>query len=338
MTAALLGFAFAGLLGEGEPQRALRRAMWLTVAGSITAALSPHFLVLLAARTIEGVGVGLLVAGALAEVPRRLPPLEAARVNGALIAGTAMGGLGGRAAGYSGLFLSWRGAFLVGAAATLALVGMTLSWLGGDAGSTRTEAAGAGQGPLPLSLVAAGLFILFVNVGLFDLLPYRLTGPVFRLRPEQADLVYLVYLLGAGFSFLTGLAVGRWGARFVIVAVAAGGVGALLLLLTDQLAFVVAGAAGSICATTSLHSAHSGWVARYGRTAVGRYLTVYYVGGAAAAPLTAYTFQRWGWAGVILPLAGAWSLVGLLALARKQPDRPERQQPDRRVVPPGATG
>jgi YNFM family putative membrane transporter len=338
MTAALLGFALAGLLGEGDPQRALRRAMWLTVVGSVSAALSPHFLVLLAARTLEGIGVGLLVAGALAEVPRRLPPLEATRVNAALIAGTAMGGLGGRAAGYSGLFLSWRGAFLVGAVTTLGLVGMTLNWLGRDTGTARSASAATGQGRPPLSLVAAGLFILFVNVGLFDLLPYRLTGPAFRLPPEQADLVYLVYLLGVGFTFLAGLAIGRWGARAVIMAVAAGGVGALLLLLSNQLVFAVVGAAGSICATTGLHAAHSGWLARYGRQAVGWYLTVYYIGGAAAAPLTAYAFQRWGWPGVILCLAGAWSLVGLLALARKQPDRPERQEPDRGVVPPGATG
>ena len=338
MTAALLGFALAGLLPEGDPARTLRRAMWLTVAGSVAAALSPHFAVLLAARTAEGVGVGMLVAGALVEVPRRLPVGEAARVNGAFIAGTAMGGLGGRAAGYTGLFLGWRGAFLVGAAATLLLVGLTLRWLRSTGGGEGRGAGAGGPGRVPVSLLVAGLFILFVNVGLFDLLPYRLTGPAFHLSPRLADLVYLVYVLGSASGYVTGLAVARWGARLVIVAVAAWGVTALLVLLTDQLAVAIVGAAGTITATTGLHSAHSGWVARYGRAAVGRYLTIYYIGGAVAAPLTAYTFQRWGWPGVIAPLAAAWALVGLLALARQQPDRPQRQQPERGALPPGVTG
>jgi MFS transporter, YNFM family, putative membrane transport protein len=338
MTAALLGFAVAGLLHEGDPQRTLRRAMWLTILGSVAAAFSPHFLVLLGARALEGVGVGMLVAGALVEVQRRLPSAQAARVNGAFIAGTAMGGLGGRAAGYTGLFLGWRGAFLVGAAATLLLVGVTLRWLGRDAGGPASRPGGAGPGRVPVSLLVAGLFILFVNVGLFDLLPYRLTGPAFHLSPRLADLVYLVYVLGSASGFVTGLAVARWGARVVIVAVAAWGVAALLVLLSDVLPIAIVGAAGAITATTGLHSAHSGWAARYGRAAVGRYLTIYYVGGAAAAPLTAFTFQRWGWPGVILPLAAAWALVGLLALARKQPDRPQREQPQAGLPPPGGAG
>lgn len=338
MTAALLGFALAGLLGEGDPQRTLRRAMWLTVAGSLAAAASPHLLLLVAARALEGVGVGMLIAGGLAEVPRRLPAGEAARVNGALIAGSALGGLGGRAAGYTGLFLGWRGAFLVGAAATLALVGLTLRWLGEGAEQRRPGYGSPAAGRVPASLFAAGLFILFVNVGLFDLLPYRLTGPGFRLPARVADLVYLVYILGSASGLLAGALVARWGARIVIVGVAAAGVGSLLVMLTDQLALAVVGAAGTIAATTGLHAAHSGWAARFGRMAVGRYLTAYYVGGAAAAPLTAYTYQRWGWPGVVLPLAGAWTLVGLLAIARQQPDRPQGAEPDRGLVPPGATG
>lgn len=338
MTAALLGFAVAGLLREGDPARTLRLAMWVTVGGSLLAALSPAFAVLLVARAAQGAGVGMLVAGALAEVPRRLPHAEATRVNGALIAGTALGGLGGRAAGYTGLFLTWRGAFLVGGAATLLLVATALRWLGGSGGGAASDSTPPPAGRVPLSLLAAGLFILFVNVGLFDLLPYRLTAPPFRLPARVADLVYLVYLVGSGFSFLTGMAVARWGARPVIVATALGGVASLLVLLPGSLAAFVVGAAGTICATTGLHSAHSGWAATYGRAAVGRYLTAYYIGGAAAAPLTAATFQRWGWAGAVLPLAAAWALVALLAVARQEPDRAQRQEADRGLPPAGVAG
>src|SRR5918911_951339 len=126
MTAALLGFAGAGLLREGEPGRTLRLAMWLTVVGSVGAALSPSISLLLPARAAQGVGVGLLVAGGLADVPRRVPRAVAGRFTGALISGTALGGLGGRVIGYTGNFLTWRGAFLLGAAGVLLLVLLSL--------------------------------------------------------------------------------------------------------------------------------------------------------------------------------------------------------------------
>ena len=70
MTAGLLGFALSGLLPGGDPGRTLRRAMWLIVVSSAVAALSPHFAVLLLARAGQGIGVGLLVAGGLADIAR----------------------------------------------------------------------------------------------------------------------------------------------------------------------------------------------------------------------------------------------------------------------------
>ncbi len=339
MTAALLGFALAGLLREGDPQRTLRVAMWLTAGASLVAALSPHFAVLLVGRAGQGVGVGMLIAGALAEVPRRLPPVAAARVNGALIAGTALGGLGGRVAGYSGLFLTWRGAFLAGGAALLLLVGLSLRSLARLAGGRRAPRDAATRaGSAPFSLLAAGLFILFVNVAFFDLLPYRLSSPPFRLPESLGDLVYLVYLTGSVFGYLTGHAIARFGPRAVIIAIAFGGSASLLATLGDRLWLIVAGAAGCICATVGLHAAHSGWAAAYGRATVGRYLTIYYVGGAAGAPLCAYTYQLWGWPGVILPLVAAWLAVALLAVTRQQPDRAQGQEPDLDVAPSGPPG
>ena len=149
MTAALLGFAVAGLLREGDPHRTLRRALWLTALAGAVAALSPNLWVLLAARAGQGVGIGLLVAGGLADVPRRLPPGAAGRVTGAMISGTALGGLLGRAAGYAGLFLTWRGAFALGAAGVLAVVAASLSRLARDAPPASTAAPAGRPGRTP---------------------------------------------------------------------------------------------------------------------------------------------------------------------------------------------
>ena len=56
MTAALLGFAAAGLLPERDPPRTLRLATWLIAAGCLVAAASPHVAALLAAGRRRGSG------------------------------------------------------------------------------------------------------------------------------------------------------------------------------------------------------------------------------------------------------------------------------------------
>jgi len=338
MTAALLGFALAGLLREGEPRRTLRRAMWLTVISSAAAALSPSLWVLLAARAGQGVGVGLMVAGGLAEVARRLPAGQAGRVTGAVIAGTALGGLLGRAAGYAGLFLTWRGAFAVGGAGVLAVVAASLARLRGDVGAGLAPPESGRSRAAPLSVTLAGFFILFVSVGMFDAVPYRVAAPPFNLPPVVGDLVYLVFLPATLYGLVAGRLVDRFGARRVIVATAAMEIALLLVGLATSVAALVVAAAAGICGTVGLHVAHSGWAASYGRAAVGRYLALYYVGGAAAAPITAYGYGRFGWPGVIWPLVVVTALVLALALARQDPDRAQREGADAGLAPTGAPG
>ena len=329
MTAALLGFAAAGVLPEGEPARTLRRATWLTVGASLMAALSPDVWLLLPARAAQGIGIGLLVAGGLADVPRRMPPAMAGRVTGAMIAGTALGGLGGRLVGYTGNFLSWRGAFLLGGAGVLCVVLLSLRALPLAAPAPqRQRAPQTASSSLPL--IVAGSFILFVSVGMFDLLPYRLGGPPFNLPPLLGDLVYLVFVPATFTGVVAGRAIDRFGRRAVILATVVIDVSLMLVGLFPSLAAVALAAAAAISGTVSLHVAHSGAAAAHGRATVGRYLTAYYIGGAAAAPLMAASYLRWGWPGVILPLCGATLIVAGLALVREQPHGAHGQQLDAR--------
>ena len=316
MTAGLLGFALAGLLPGGNPNRTLRRAMWLIVVSSAVAALSPDFAVLLLARAGQGIGVGLLVAGGLADIARNHPAARGGRLTGALIGGTAIGGLISRLTGYSALWLGWRAAFALGGLLALGLVSLALNRLGrtpSDAVSGAVVSPREGGGA-PVGLIVAGLGILFVNVAVFDLLPYRLAATPFNLPPALADLVYLSFvpaLLAAG---LAGRAIDRFGARAVVLATVVIGIGCLLVGLLPALPAVAVMAAGSVSGAVALHTSHSGAAAARGRVAVGRYLAAYYVGGALAAPVIATAYQAWGWTGAVLPLCAAWAVVGLLAL------------------------
>ncbi len=316
MTAALLGFALSGLLPEGDPGRTLRRAMWLIVASSALAALSPNFVLLLAARAGQGIGVGLLVAGGLADIARHHPASRGGRLTGALIGGTAIGGLVSRATGYSALWLGWRAAFAIGGLLALGLVSLALNRLARAPAETgRIEAERPREGgAAPPGLVVAGLGILFVNIAVFDLLPYRLAGPPFHLPTAVGDLVYLAFIPGLLAAGIAGRAVDRFGARAVVLATVVIGIGCLLIGLLPALLALAIMATGSISGSVALHTSHSGAAAARGRVAVGRYLAAYYIGGAFAAPVIAAAYQAWGWTGAVLPLCAAWAMVGLLAL------------------------
>jgi MFS transporter, YNFM family, putative membrane transport protein len=317
MTAGLLGFAFSGLLPEGGvPGRTLRRAMWLIVASSAVAALSPHFAVLLLARAGQGIGAGLLVAGGLADIARNHPASRGGRLTGELIGGTAIGGLLSRLSGYSALWLGWRAAFALGGLLALGLLSAALNRLARTSAETGASSAVSPRegGGAPVGLVAAGLGILFVNIAVFDLLPYRLAAAPFNLPPALGDLVYLAFVPALLTAGLAGRAIDRFGARAVVLATAVIGIGCLLIGLLPALLAVAVMATGSISGAVAFHTSHSGAAAARGRVAVGRYLTAYYVGGALAAPVIAAAYQTWGWTGAVLPLCAAWGVVGLLAL------------------------
>ena len=266
MTAGLLGFALAGLLPEGDPGRTLRRAMWLIVVSSAVAALSPHFVVLLLGRAGQGIGVGLLVAGGLADIARNHPAGRGGRLTGSLIGGTAIGGLLSRLTGYSALWLGWRAAFALGGVLALGLLSFVLNRLARTPAETGGGAAVSPRegGAAPVGLVVAGLGILFVNVAVFDLLPYRLAAAPFNLPPALADLVYLTFaaaLLSAG---LAGRAIDRFGARAVVLATVGLGIGCLLVGLLPALPAVAVMATGSVSAALALHTSHSGAAAARG--------------------------------------------------------------------------
>src|SRR5205807_8323411 len=111
----------------------------------------------------------------------------------------------------------------------------------------------------PLSITLAGLFILFVRVGMFDAIPYRVAGPPFDLPPVVGDLVYLVFVPATLYGLVAGRLVDRWGARRLIAGTAAVEIALMLVGLASSVPALVVAAAAGICGTVGLHVAHSGW-------------------------------------------------------------------------------
>jgi MFS family permease len=150
-----------------------------------------------------------------------------------------------------------------------------------------------------LATYAVGFGVLFCFISIFTYINFRLAAPPYNLSATWLGAIFFVYLLGAGLAPMAGWAVSRFGRRhFMIPVIGLWSVG-VLLTLSEPLWLIIAGltmsaASGLMCQTIS-----TGYVtitAKAGRSsAVGLYVTSFYVGGSFGAALggIAWTFGGW---------------------------------------------
>ena len=262
----------------------------LVGVGGVLGALGPSLFLWTLARPREGAGASLLY-------PRR-----AWEVAGLYMAGNVLGGgLGRVLAGVLAEGLGVREALLFLSLPALAL-GLLL--LGLPRG--KTPPLGPARYDLrALPLYAVGAVLLFLNLFLANLLPYRLLDLGYR--PAEVGLVYLAYLFGLPGSALSGFLAARLGPRrtfrlaFLGVLVALG-----LLLLPPP--FLVAGFVLLMAFLFTAQSLASGAAGQRGPGVSGTYVASFYLGGTLAGlayPLFLHSF----------PLAvGLGAALALLAL------------------------
>jgi MFS family permease len=168
LTITLLAGALAtpvmGRLADGPRQRAVILAALGTVAvGCVLSAVSSGFIVLLAGRALQGVGLGLLPV-AMAIARRHLPPEKARRTIATLSVTTAIGaGLGYPVTGLIAQALDFRAAYWFGAitvTAALALAALVLPPRSAAA-SRRFDVVGAAL----LSLAVIGVSVVLSEGG-----------------------------------------------------------------------------------------------------------------------------------------------------------------------------
>jgi len=273
----------------------------LVGVGGVLGALSPSLFLWTLARLLQGAGAALVPALAIALLPR-LYPKRAWEVAGLYMAGNVLGGgLGRVLAGVLAEGLGVREALLFLSLPALAL-GLLL--LGLPRG--KTPPLGPARYDLrALPLYAVGAVLLFLNLFLANLLPYRLLDLGYR--PAEVGLVYLAYLFGLPGSALSGFLAARLGPRrtfrlaFLGVLVALG-----LLLLPPP--FLVAGFVLLMAFLFTAQSLASGAAGQRGPGVSGTYVASFYLGGTLAGlayPLFLHSF----------PLAvGLGAALALLAL------------------------
>ena len=338
-----IGILFAGILSDRIGRRPLMVwAMFAAGALTLVAALVPGWTALLALRLLTGIALAGVPAVAMAYVAEEVDAASVGAAMGLYIAGSAIGGMGGRlVASLVADVADWRWALgSVGLAGVLMAEGFRRL-----APASRGFVAGRGGSPLAgiaalvrdraLPLLYAEAFLLMgVFVTLYNYVGFRLLAPPYSLSQAAVGLVFLLYILGSASSTAFGSFAGKVGRRRVfwlpIVLLIAG----VAATEAHPLPLVVAGIALVTIGFFGAHSIASAWV---GRRAAGHrgqgaalYLFFDYLGSSVLGSAGGFAWSHAGWQGVALfCLALGIAALGLaMALARVPPlPLPESRDP-----------
>ena len=172
--------------------------------------------------------------------------------------------------------------------------------------------------PNLLATFAVGFGVLFNFVALFTYLSFYLAAPPFGLSAAALGMIFVVYLSGVIFTPLTGLWVRRLGRRRLTLIALGGWVVGLAITLSGSLAVIIAGltlasGCGFICQTAA--TSYVAVSAQFARSsAVGLYVTAYYVGGSAGAILPGYAWSLAGWPGVLAVITAMQGIIAAMVL------------------------
>lgn len=318
--------AFAILVAGVVSDRLGRRPLMvfaMIAAGALTfvAALAPTWPLLLLLRLLTGLALAGVPAVAMAYVAEEVHADSVGAAMGLYIAGSALGGMGGRLiASLVASLGDWR--LAIGAVGVIGLV-MAEAFRRLAPPSRRFVLAGRSRGstmkllrdPALRLLYAEAFLLMGVFVTIYNYAGFRLIAPPYGLSQAAVGAVFLLYLVGSASSAWFGGLAGRIGRRRVFwVAVLIFIVG-IAVTAAHALALIVLGIGIVTAGFFGAHSIASAWVGRRAIANRGRasalYLFFYYLGSSVLGSAGGIAWTRWAWPGVTVFCLG----LGLLALA-----------------------
>jgi MFS transporter, YNFM family, putative membrane transport protein len=224
-----------------------------------------------------------------------------------------------------GDLVGWRGAVL--ALAVLSLIGavMVAVLLPREKGFVRSEGLRASarqmlrhlKDPQLLATYAIGFGVLFNFIAVFTYVSFHLAAPPYRFSSTLLGAIFVTYLVGTVVAPMTGWMVARLGRRrFILVVLAIWAFGAVLML-APPVAVIIAGlvlcaACGMLCQTIS--TGYVTTIAKDGRSsAVGLYVTSFYIGGSIGAFLPGLAWESGGWPACIAMVVAMLALMAVIA-------------------------
>ena len=331
-----IGIVGAGLASDRLGRRPLMVGA-MSSAGALTliAALAPGWGWLLCARLLTGLALAGVPAVAMAYVAEEIDTASVGAAMGLYIAGSAIGGMGGRlVASLVADVAGWRWALGV-----VGLIGLAMGeafrrlappsrrfvprpvhprHLIADLAALLRDRA------IPLLYLEAFL-LMGIFVTLYNYAGFRLALPPYSLGQAAIGAVFLLYLLGSWSSAWFGARAGRLGRRRVFwqpVVIALAGIA---VTAATPLPLVITGIGLATIGFFGGHSIASAWVGRRAgeRRGAGAswYLCCYYLGSSVLGSVGGVAWSRAGWPGVagFCLVLGALALAGGLILARIPP-------------------
>lgn len=317
VTASLLAVAlvapFVGGISDAYGRRRLiLPASFALVVPTILASLSPSLELLIAYRFLQGLLLPFIFAVTVAYIADECPGAEGVRATGIYSVGAIVGGFGGRfIAGWAAHFVGWRTSFLVLAVVTLAAAACLLllppernfrpvrSWRGTLAGFV-----GQFRNRQVMATCGVGFAVLFSIVAGFTYANLLLAAPPYGLGPAELGSIFVTYLLGAIVTPIAARLVIRIGRRPTALMAGLVAIAGMLLTLTQPLALIVLGLSLLAIGVFTEQMLTIGYVAVASdgarSTAVGLYVTCYYIGGSLGGILPASIWSHLGWPGCVM--------------------------------------
>lgn len=306
-------------------KRIIVAAMFALIVPTVMVGFSTTLGAIVFWRFCQGLFVPPIFAGTVAYIADEFPPDEATGATGLYTAAGVFGGFLSRfLTALLAEHLGWRGAFLglalltTGFAVGVALL-MPKERSFASAPSLMGSAAEMLQHFRNKRLVATysvGFCVLFTLITIFTFIAFRLAAPPFLLSTAALGSLFVTYLAGVATTPLVGRGVALLGRqRLVLIAlfVWAGGVGLTLVTsLTAAIAgLAIAAAFGFICQACS--TSYVALTAPRGRSsAVGLYVTFYYLGGSVGGLAAGFAWTIAGWPGCVATALAVLAIVAIL--------------------------
>ena len=172
------------------------------------------------------------------------------------------------------------------------------------------------RNPQLIATYAVGFGVLFCFICTFTYVSFRLAAAPYNLSPTMLGVIFLVYLVGSVLTPWTGWAVTRFGRRHFIIGTIALWIVGNILTLASPLWVIILGL--TICAGCGLlcQAVSTGFVtitAHTGRSsAVGLYVTSFYLGGSFGAALGGIAWTLAGWPACVALVAIMLAIMGAI--------------------------
>jgi len=320
-------------------KRVIVTAMVVLAIPTVFSALAGSLHALVFWRFVQGLAMPPVFAVTVAYIGEELSPKEATAVTGFYTSGSSLGGFTGRLlTGALADAVNWRFALMTLAALTVVGAVVVAKLLPRErhfvksAGlvASSKQMLGHFRNPQLLATYAVGFGVLFNFLATFTYISFRLAAPPYNMSPTLLGIIFVTYLSGTALTPLTGRFVSRFGRRAFVQIVIAIWLAGVLLTLLGPVWVILIGLSISACCGMLCQAVSTGYVtitAQVGRSsAVGLYVTSFYLGGSFGAALGGIAWTLGGWPACVAMIAAMLAVMAaIVAITWRTPPQPAPQ-------------